>query len=127
MDAAFQSRIQVAIEYEELKPKARAKVWEGLLKKRESTIDAKSFENIMGKLELLANSKLNGRQIRNVLNVAEGLAFNEYSQTGQMQYPHIQKAVKAALDFQKFFDNARLKARNDQSIWIPGNSGSDFD
>ena len=36
-----------------------------------------------------------------------------------MQYPHIQKAVKATLDFQKFFDNARLRA-NDQSIWILG-------
>lgn len=33
MDAAFQSRIQVAIEYKELKPKARAMVWRGLLKR----------------------------------------------------------------------------------------------
>lgn len=111
MDIAFQSRIQVAIECEELKPKARAMVWRGLLERRQKTIDAKSFENILENINVLADVKLNGREIRNVLNGAEGPAFNEYAHTGQMQYSHIQKAVKAAWDFHKFFDNARLKAR----------------
>jgi len=76
------------------------KVWEGILKSRQSRMDAKHLETILANVPSLASSKLNGRQICNVLNVAEGLAFNDYNQPGQMQYSHILKAVKAALEFQ---------------------------
>jgi hypothetical protein len=66
---------------------------------------------------------LNGRRIRNVLNIAEGYAFNEFGEPGMMKLSHVQTAVKAALEFQKFFDKAREKSRSDNSVWarIMGN------
>jgi hypothetical protein len=44
MDVAFQSRIQVAVEFEDLKPKGRSKIWKGLLENCRKTIDADAFE-----------------------------------------------------------------------------------
>jgi len=119
MDVAFQSRIQVAIEYDALAPKARSKVWRGLLDSRSSTIDQSSLQNIRQKVDTLANSNLNGRQIRNVLNIAEGLAFNEFEESGMMNYRHVEKAIKAALEFQRFFDKARSKSKDERSVWAP--------
>lgn len=120
MDPAFQSRIQVAIEYQDLNPEARRKVWTSLLEKRRATMDAISYGIIEGNLPVLSNHKLNGRQIRNVLNVADGLAFNNKS---QVTLKHIEDAVNAALVFQEFFVHAR--AKNDQSLWLPGQIGSE--
>jgi hypothetical protein len=127
MDVAFQSRIQVAIEYDALTSKLRSKVWSGLLDSRSSTIDPSSLENIRDKVLSLVNNDLNGRQIRNVLNVAEGLAFNEFGEPGMMNYSHVLKAVRAAKEFQKFFDKARSKARDESSVWAPYNGSSDDD
>jgi hypothetical protein len=127
MDVAFQSRIQVAIEYDALTSKLRSEVWSGLLDSRSSTIEPSYLQNIREKVTYLAKSNLNGRQIRNVLNVAEGLAFDEFGKPRMMNYSHIQKAVSAALGFQKFFDKARSKARDENSVWAPYNSSSDDD
>jgi hypothetical protein len=125
MDVAFQSRIQVALGFEDLKPKGRSKIWEGLLKGRQKTIDADAFEEIMEKVHSLASANLNGRQIRNALNIAEGYAFNELGKPGMMNFSHIQNAVKAAEGFQKFFDKAREKSRSQNSVWAPYDGGSD--
>lgn len=127
MDIAFQSRIQVALEFEDLKPKSRSQIWKGLLESRRKTIDADAFELIEKKLDSLASHNLNGRQIRNVLNIAEGYSFNEFGQPGMMNLSHVQNAVKAALEFQKYFDKAREKSRNDNSVWAPYNGDSDSD
>jgi AAA+ superfamily predicted ATPase len=127
MDVAFQSRIQVALEFEDLKPKGRSKIWKGLLESRRKTIDADAFELIEKKVDSLASANLNGRQIRNVLNIAEGYAFNEFGKPGMMKLSHIQNAVKAALEFQKFFDKAREKSRSNNSVWAPYNGESDSD
>jgi hypothetical protein len=51
-----------------------------------------------------------------VLNIAEGYAFNEFGKPGMMKLSHFQNAVKAALEFQKFFDKAREKSRSDNSV-----------
>lgn len=127
MDVAFQSRIQVALGFDDLKPRGRSKIWEGLLKSRQKTIDADAFEEIMKKVHSLANANLNGRQIRNALNIAEGYAFNELGKPGMLNFSHIQNAVKAAEGFQKFFDKARENSRSQNSVWAPYEGASDSD
>lgn len=127
MDVAFQSRIQVAIGFENLKSKGRSKIWRGLLENRRKTLEADNIERILEKVESLASSNLNGRQIRNALNLAEGYAFNEFGKPGMMNLAHIQNAVKAALDFQKFFEESREKSKSANSVWAPYNGDSDSD
>lgn len=127
MDVAFQSRIQVAIGFDDLKPKGRRKIWIGLLEARREAFDADNLEHILGKVDSLANIKLNGRQIRNALNLAEGYSFNEYGKPGMTNYTHIQNAIKAALDFQRFFEKAREKSKSTSSVWSPYRGESDSD
>lgn len=129
MDVAFQSRIQVGIGFKELTSEVRQKIWAQLLdlNSREGTIEARALQNVMHNVSTLAKFELNGRQIRNVLNIAGGYAFNEFRVPGKMDYHHIIEAVKAAIEFQKFFEEARLNLKTEQSVWAPYRGGdSDF-
>jgi hypothetical protein len=137
MDVAFQSRIQVAVKFEDLKRTGRSHVWKELLESRRANMDADALDEIkqavdadgadMKDTNALARHSLNGRQIRNVLNVAEGYAFNQFGKPGMMQLSHVRKATEAALEFQKLFDEARLQAKRTQSVWAPYQGGSDWD
>ncbi len=67
-DSAFNSRISVALKYRKLDEKARSKVWKNFLNAASITgIDAVE----LGKFEL------NGRQIRNGIQLAQALAASE--------------------------------------------------
>jgi hypothetical protein len=119
MDPAFQSRIQVGIEYKTLNHKARQDVWTSLLEGK-TEIKDDALKEIRENLGSLAKHKLNGRQIRNALNIADGLAYNEFEMTGEMQYKHIVEAVRATLDFQKYFADEKIRSRlNAGSVWAP--------
>lgn len=70
IDPAFQSRIHVSIEYPDLTPESRRVVWASFLKR--STVE----HNLGDKdLDELAKVHLNGRQIKNVLKLAQLLVM----------------------------------------------------
>ncbi|EHK41613.1 hypothetical protein TRIATDRAFT_17892, partial [Trichoderma atroviride IMI 206040] len=73
MDTAFQSRIQIGVGFRSMTPKIRADVWKQLLtlNGRDEILGPEAVKSIQTRLN---KYELNGRQIRNVLNVAEGLA-----------------------------------------------------
>jgi hypothetical protein len=140
MDDAFQSRIQLAIHYKKLEDTTRDTVWRNLIKSKftsyeedlvtESIDDARKVAlrasmadaqaEILASIDVLAHHDLNGRQIRNSLNVAEGLAFADSQETGQMRLRHITQSIHMALEFQGFFKMARAKAQLDStSVWAP--------
>lgn len=126
MDTAFQSRIQIGIAFQSMTPGIRAQVWRQLLELngRDKTIGPKALEDVRQKL---SKCELNGRQIRNVLNVAEGLAFNQYGEAGKLKYSHIQEAVDAAVEFQGLLEDAKSTMKTEQTIWAPYRGGdSDF-
>jgi len=64
-DPAFQSRIHVALKYDDLGKEARKSVWRGFLDGSE--VDEKG-------LEKLAEKKVNGREIKNVVKISKSLA-----------------------------------------------------
>jgi SpoVK/Ycf46/Vps4 family AAA+-type ATPase len=68
-DDAFKSRIHVPLKYGDLPACSRVKVWKNFLEKIEGgiKIDDKGYEK-------LAEGKLNGRQIKNVVRTAKSLA-----------------------------------------------------
>lgn len=69
-DEAFQSRISMAIRYEDLGPEARQEVWNNffeLASIAKEKMDAKK----------LAQYELNGRQIKNILRLSQALALSE--------------------------------------------------
>jgi len=72
LDPAFQSRVQCALRYDELDSESRTKIWADLLD--HSSVE-KAGEGLDEKE--LAKHKLNGRQIKNALQLAVALAQNE--------------------------------------------------
>ncbi|KAK3298739.1 P-loop containing nucleoside triphosphate hydrolase protein [Chaetomium fimeti] len=76
IDAAFQSRIHVSIEYPDLTSASRRTIWANFL--RGSTIKSSLTDKDINEL---AELKLNGRQIKNVLKTAQLLAARKKSET----------------------------------------------
>lgn len=76
IDLAFQSRIHVSIEYPDLTSASRRTIWANFL--RGSTIKSSLTDK---DIHELAELKLNGRQIKNVLKTAQLLAARKKSET----------------------------------------------
>jgi hypothetical protein len=89
MDAAFESRIHLSLQYKELDKASRLHVWQTFLT-RSSKVKTFSTEQ----LETLAEEELNGRQIKNVLKTAQLLASD---QDKDLNYDH----VKIVMDIRK--------------------------
>ena len=64
MDAAFQSRIHVSLAYPDLDTVSRRQIWSNFLSLKENS------EISDRDLDILAEVKLNGRQIKNVIKTA---------------------------------------------------------
>lgn len=124
MDVAFQSRIQIGLGFKSMSPEIRAKVWKQLLtlNGRDKIIGPDALKKVQREL---SKYELNGRQIRNALNVAEGLAFQEYGEGGKLTYGHIKEAAKAAEEFQMLLGESKSTTKLEQSVWAPYNGGDD--
>lgn len=79
LDDAFQSRLHFCFEYEDLNEAARASIWKTFLAKvnADTTVNVELADE--GILEL-AKLNLNGRQIKNVVSIAQAVA-SERGQT----------------------------------------------
>ena len=90
LDPAFQSRVQCALRYEPLDAASRAQIWGDLLSRltlpRADDVDVAA----------LAARPLNGRQIKNTLQLAVALAANE-------RVPLAQRHLEATLDITTAF------------------------
>ncbi|KAK6522207.1 hypothetical protein TWF281_002773 [Arthrobotrys megalospora] len=71
-DEAIQSRIHIAIRYNELTPEARAQVWKNFVQKVESSGTETEMKD--EDYEALMPLELNGRQIKNATRTALGIA-----------------------------------------------------
>lgn len=76
IDAAFQSRIHVSLEYPDLTSASRRTIWKNFL--RGATIKSGITD---AEIEQLSELKLNGRQIKNILKTAQLLAARRKSPT----------------------------------------------
>lgn len=98
-DEAFNSRIQVALHYENLNRSARKKIWQNFLDMLEEDEENVNFDEIKFHLDDLAGKELNGRQIRNVLTTARQLAIfrNE-----RLDWEHLEQALSVSSDFNEY-------------------------
>ncbi|TQS32502.1 hypothetical protein Golomagni_07177, partial [Golovinomyces magnicellulatus] len=77
LDPAFESRISVAIRYEDLDAKARAQVWRNQLGKV-TGVDVQAID-----ITELAVKQMNGRQIKNAVRLALSVALDQNSSLTQ--------------------------------------------
>jgi ATP-dependent 26S proteasome regulatory subunit len=80
-DPAFQSRIHISLDYQELSIDSRRTVWKNFL-------DSSAQEHTItsGQLDSLARMSLNGRQIKNILKIARLLASRKEA---KLSHEHI--------------------------------------
>jgi hypothetical protein len=78
----------------------RRKIWQRFAKLLKDDDDQAEIEENIDELKKLP---LNGRQIRNVLNIAQTLAVSSES---RLKYEHIKKAADKTVAFGAFFQNA---------------------
>ena len=78
LDAAFQSRIHISMAYSELSVSSRRQVWSDFL----SGGGSKTHGFSDGDLDILAEYKMNGREIKNVLKTARLLASKKEQRLG---------------------------------------------
>lgn len=94
-DEAFQSRIHVSLRYQDLTPSARRQIWVAFMRKVNG--DVLNGGLSAEELRELAEKKVNGRQIKNVVKTAGALAVGLKQKFG---YEHLRQV----LDLMEQFD-----------------------
>ncbi|KAL2876290.1 hypothetical protein SGCOL_008464 [Colletotrichum sp. CLE4] len=96
-DDAFKSRIHVPLKYDDLPCESRLKVWKNFLNNVEGGVDIDEDG-----YEKLAEGKLNGRQIKNVVRTAKSLA--SYKKR-RLDCEQLQQVVDIQMTFERELDN----------------------
>lgn len=110
MDTAFQSRIQVAIKYNRLAPAVRRQIWENFIKRLDQR-EAEGKRELLDHLDDMQEWELNGRQIRNVLGIAESIALSEERRRGALRYSHVERIANETINFDRFFEDANREKK----------------
>jgi AAA+ superfamily predicted ATPase len=121
IDPAFQSRIQIAIRYEPPTQLQRECIWESFIRKAltERNISQSDEADIMKAISKLSRENLNGRQIRNIVQLATLLARSDNDNGHRVQLKHINEALNDTLQFQKSIKDGDKNPLNRNSAWNP--------
>jgi len=101
-DEGFKSRIQLSLHYPRLSQKSRRLVWENFFDRLESDPIASvelDIDDLRRNLSTLAKYELNGREIRNAINVARPLALAENT---QLDCECLHKVIKVQRRFDEY-------------------------
>jgi SpoVK/Ycf46/Vps4 family AAA+-type ATPase len=93
IDPAFQSRVTCALRYDPLTVEARAQIWATML--RQLDIDITTTDTDIDVAEL-AHADINGRQIKNTLQLAAALARHDRVPVGQA---HLRETLAVTTSF----------------------------
>ncbi|KXH67804.1 AAA family ATPase [Colletotrichum salicis] len=96
-DDAFKSRIHVPLKYDDLPRESRLKVWKNFLDNVEGGVDIDDDG-----YKKLAEGKLNGRQIKNVVRTAKSLAS---SKKRRLDCEQLQQVVDIQMTFERELDS----------------------
>jgi SpoVK/Ycf46/Vps4 family AAA+-type ATPase len=98
-DEAFKSRVQLAMHYPALDEPGRWEIWRNFVNVLKDEGENVNYEELKGKLDVLARHKLNGRQIRNTINTARQLA--KYRKE-KLAYSHFEQAIDVTNEFEEY-------------------------
>ncbi|KXT00794.1 hypothetical protein AC578_2961 [Pseudocercospora eumusae] len=100
-DVAVQSRMHLAIQYDDLQPEAKANIYRTLLKKipkyelDDELQPGKALDKRLD--QLCRRGKINGRQIRNAVGSAYALAKDQNN--GILKFDHLEEVHEMTMDF----------------------------
>ncbi|RDW57676.1 hypothetical protein BP5796_12477 [Coleophoma crateriformis] len=118
IDPAFESRIHHTIEYEPLNSVTRMEIWKQFLTKLEPRSEA-NIARVMDSLDHFKYYELNGRQIRNVINISSAIAR---ARTNGVLDIEVVKAIAKKTSTSTIFKGATNHDEyntEDRSDWYP--------
>ncbi|KAI0860249.1 P-loop containing nucleoside triphosphate hydrolase protein [Xylaria cubensis] len=118
-DEAFKSRIQLALHYKNLSKHQRTQIWGNFLSRLgEFNEDGIDFGDLKDNIEELANHKLNGREIRNVITTARQYVRWERQQPNkqhiQLDYNMMREVIETAGEFDRYIEKLNKGITYDQ-------------
>jgi hypothetical protein len=118
IDAAFMSRIQVAIHMSTLDEEQRRILWENWFNNKKLGLNDSSRKALLAQLDRWAKMKMNGREIRNTLNIAQSIAYTRVGCDGNMSPEDVEMAANEAQSFHDYFmaESQRTKIAA-QTVW----------
>lgn len=101
-DEGFKSRIQLSLHYPKLNQTSRRKVWQNFFDRLDDDPIASAeldIEDLRKHALALSRFELNGREIRNAINVARPLAISEGK---LLDFTCLEKVIKVQRDFDRY-------------------------
>jgi hypothetical protein len=102
IDTAFQSRIHLAVKYDELIADLRKEIWIHFIKTL-SEKDKKVRVELLHRVDELAERPLNRREIRNVLGIAQSMALSDTQHSRALTFERVEDVIDQTLEFQDYF------------------------
>lgn len=118
-DIAIPSRIHVAIKYESLNKKQMQNIFEEFLGKLDDRHLIEDYEGIKHWLKAsVYREGFDGRQIRNIVTTALGLARAEKNDGGRrkLTQDHMRRAFEIASDFKQDFATQMQRYKDSQDL-----------
>ena len=110
-DAAFKSRIQVSLHYTNLSKSSRKQIWQIFLDMLEELDEEVDIAELEQHFDDLAEDDMNGRQIRNCVTTARGLAAFRKQKLG---WKHFEQAIRTASEFQRYLNDVHNGLTEDE-------------
>lgn len=110
MDPAFQSRIHIAIKFDPLGANTRRAIWRAFIE-RLGDDESIGKDELLDNIETLGEWDLNGREIRNVLTIAQSLALAKRRSGGGLRFEHVAQVADETMKFQGYFRQAEEENR----------------
>jgi SpoVK/Ycf46/Vps4 family AAA+-type ATPase len=111
MDPAFQSRIHIGIKFNPLRTHVRKAIWKAFIKRLDET-ESVGQDELLENIETMSEWELNGREIRNVLTIAQSLALSKRKSGGGLRYEHVDQVADETMRFQAYFSKAEEENRH---------------
>ncbi|KAK8135621.1 hypothetical protein PG984_003561 [Apiospora sp. TS-2023a] len=110
MDVAFQSRVSLAVRFNPLTAELRRQIWLNFIT-RLDPVETRAREELLARLDDVQQWDLNGRQIRNILRMAQSIALAREKRRGAMRFAHVEQIVNETLRFQDYFEEEYRESR----------------
>ena len=124
IDTAFQSRIHIALRFRSLTAPVRRQIWERFISRLDSS-EARAKKELFERLDDLQEWELNGRQIRNVIMIAQSLSFSNARRKGALKYKDVEDVANQTISFQDFFEEDSAE-KTAQLMEVPGKKFREF-
>lgn len=111
IDVAFQSRISIGVKFDHMKSDTRRQIWLNFFDRFDSS-NREARDELIDQIDIIQRWELNGRQIRNILRLAESLAFAEEQRRGALRFRHVERIATETLNFQKIFQDESRSSRS---------------